>query len=352
MAPVVRALRRVGLRVGLCATAQHRELLDSALAEFGLRSEPDLNVMRRGQSSAQVLGRVLAGMDRVLARSAPKLVLVQGDTTSALGAALAAFHRGVPVAHIEAGLRTGDLARPFPEELNRACVDKISALLFAPTPSARRHLLREGLPAGRIHVTGNTGVDALRWALSRPPCSVPGLEDIGEDARLVTVTLHRQESFGEPMRRVFEGLLEAAHLIPGVTWVYLVHPNPKVRWAARLLSHPCIRLLSPLSFREFVALMRRSEFLVTDSGGVQEEAPSLGKPVLVVREKTERPEIIGRWGTLVGFSPERLVREAARLAAHPPRPPAGPNPFGDGKAAERIVRVIGAWLRRGSHPNI
>lgn len=355
MAPLIRRLKEDPrrFRVRLCATAQHRALLDEMLRVFGLRPDADLDIMRAGQGLSHVLERVLSGLDRLLAESPPDLVLAQGDTTTVLGAALAAFHRRVAVGHVEAGLRSFDKWRPFPEEKNRALVDQVSDLLFAPTALSKKNLLAEGIPASSIFVTGNTVVDSLRWAAAQPHrFQERGLKSLPEGAPLAVVTLHRRESFGGPLRGIFRGLREAAGRLPGFTWVYPVHPNPQVQGPAReLLSHPRIKLVPPLGYLDFVHLMKRSRFIVTDSGGVQEEAPSLGKPVLVVREKTERPEALGAGpARLVGVSPERLVREILRLARANGAAREIVNPFGDGRAAERIVRAILHWAGRGPRP--
>jgi len=347
LAPVLNRLRRErNVAVRLCVTAQHRGLLDGMLRVFGLQPHADLDLMRARQTPGEVLRRTLRGLDRVLARQRPDLVLVQGDTTTALGAALAAFHRRIPVAHVEAGLRTGDLRCPFPEEANRVLIDRVSALLFAPTAAARRNLLREGVRPGRIVVTGNTVVDALRWAAGRPHrLRHPALRRLGPGP-LAVVTLHRRESWGAPMAEIFQALLEAARRLPDLRWVYPVHPNPAVRLPARrILRHPRILLTPPLDYLDFVHLMKRARFIVTDSGGIQEEAPSLGKPVVVAREKTERAETLGRGSTLAGTSRPALLRALLRCAAQKSRPPRAANPFGDGKASDRITHALLRWGR-------
>jgi UDP-N-acetylglucosamine 2-epimerase (non-hydrolysing) len=347
LAPVLNRLRREqDVAVRLCVTAQHRGLLDDMLRVFGLKPHADLDMMRARQTPGEVLRRTLRGLDRVLDRQRPDIVLVQGDTTTALGAALAAFHRRIPVAHVEAGLRTGDLRCPFPEEANRVLIDRISDLLFAPTRAARRNLLREGVRPGRIVVTGNTVVDALRWAAARPHrLRHPALRRLGPGP-LAVVTLHRRESWGATLAEIFQALLEAARRLPDLRWVYPVHPNPAVRLPARrILRHPRILLTPPLDYLDFVHLMKRARFIVTDSGGIQEEAPSLGKPVVVAREKTERAETLGRGSVLAGVSRRALVRAILRCAAQPPRPPRAANPFGDGKASDRIARALLRWGR-------
>jgi len=347
LAPVLRRLRREPrrFRARFLATGQHRELLDAMLRDLGLRPDEDLRVMRRGQSPGDVLPRVTAGVEKVLERDRPDLVLVQGDTTSVLGAALAAFHQKVPVGHVEAGLRSFDLTRPYPEEVNRVIVDRLSTLLFAPTPHARRNLRREGFPSEMIFTTGNTVVDAVRWAAGRPGgFRERALRSLPKGKLLVTVTLHRRESFGKPLESVFRGLLKAVENIPGLVLVYPVHPNPAVQSAARrLLRHSRILLVPPLGYLDFVRLMRRSAAILTDSGGIQEEAPSLGKTVLVVRQKTERPEVLGGGrGRLIGVSEEGVYRALTALSRRPSAAKRS-NPFGDGRAADRIAEAILYW---------
>ena len=350
LAPVLRRLRRepARFRVRFCVTGQHRELLDAVLADLELRPDVDLKLMRRGQSPADVLPRVISAMAAVLRRERPDLMLLQGDTTSALGAALAAFHQKVPVGHVEAGLRSFDRARPYPEETHRVLVDHLSDLLFAPTPLARRNLQSEALAGRSIFVTGNTAVDALFWAAGRGgDFSDARLRALPPDGRVVTVTLHRRESFGKPLEGVFRGLLKAVDEIPDLLIVYPVHPNPMVRFAARrLLRHSRILLTAPLGYLDFVRLMKRSTAILTDSGGIQEEAPSLGKTVFVVRENTERPEVLGEGrGRLIGVSEEGVLsalRRLRRISARMPRR----NPVGDGRAADRIVEAILYWSGR------
>jgi len=344
MFPVVRELRRhpKKFRVKICATAQHRDLMDSMFHAFKMVPDIDLDLMRRNQTLNGVLTGVINGMEDVLTRSKPDLVLVQGDTTTVLGAALASFYKGVPVGHIEAGLRSFDLRKPFPEEANRLLVDRISDLLFAPTPVSRKNMHREGLGKSCIYVTGNTSIDALLWAARRPwRFHEPSLRSLPRGP-LAVVTLHRRESFGAPLREIFSALVEAARLFPHLHWVYPVHPNPNVRDLAReMLGHPRIHLVPPLGYLDFVHLMKRSSFIITDSGGVQEEAPSLGKPVLVVRETTERTEFLGKGTRLVGVSGTRLLAAIKNLVKAPPPPSAfRRNPFGDGHAARRIVQAI------------
>lgn len=347
MAPVLRRLRRDPARfsVRFCVTAQHRELLDAMLADLELEVNEDLDLMKSGQSPNEVLALVVAGMAKVLDKDRPDMILVQGDTTTVLGSALAAFHQKVPIGHVEAGLRSFDRNRPFPEESNRVLVDHLSELLFAPTSLSRRNLRREALEAKRIFVTGNTAVDSLLWASNRPHVFRDlKLRSLPAAARLVVVTLHRRESFGKPLEGVFQGLLKAVKTIPDLILVYPIHPNPAISSLARLvLRHPRILLTKPLGYLDFVQLMKRSAAIVTDSGGVQEEAPSLGKIVFVVREKTERPEILGSGrGHLVGVSEGGIFTALKGLRCTPTRTLRA-NPVGDGNAADRIAEAILYW---------
>lgn len=343
MAPVVRRLAAdPRFRSRVCATGQHRDLLDSMLADFELKPDVDLHIMRPAQSPTDVLARALEGLDRVLGEHAPDVVLIQGDTTTVLAAALAAFHRKIPVAHLEAGLRSFDLKIPFPEEGNRVAVDRLSDVLLAPTATAKKNLLNENLK--NVYVTGNTAVDALLWAAGRErEFSEPELRYL-PGGKLAVVTLHRRESFGKPLEGVLKAIRRAAESRADLTWVYPVHPNPAVQEAAkRLLDHPRVRLVPPLGYLDFVGLMKRAEFIVTDSGGIQEEAPSLKKPVLVMRDKTERTEAIGHGSVLVGVSGERLLQALARIPK-----PASKNPFGDGKAADRVAEALLHWSGRSA----
>jgi len=349
LAPVLSALRRdKRFTTRLCVTGQHRGLLDGTLAAFGLAPDLDLDLMRPGQTPGEVLRRCRAKMARVLARERPDILLVQGDTTSALACALAAHDAGIAVAHVEAGLRSHDRRHPYPEEGNRVRIDAVSTLWFAPTRSARANLAREGLGPRGLFVTGNTAIDALRWALARRGRLSTSVLRALPKRRLVVVTLHRRESFGRPLEGLMQGLAEASERLPGWTWVLPLHPNPRVRRAARhLAGHPSVKVIEPLGYLDFVRLMRRAAFLVTDSGGIQEEAPTLRKPVLVVRRKTERGELLGRGGKLVGNSRAGLVRALMKWTrARGARPKtAGKNPFGDGRAAGRIVSALADWAR-------
>ena len=351
-APVLFALKSRGLRTVTCAVSQHGAMLADALSSFAIRPDYDLGIMRAGQRPGDVLARALTALAPLLRREAPDLVLVQGDTTSALAAAFASLHAGIPCAHVEAGLRSGDPENPYPEEINRVLIDALSSLHFAPTSSARRNLHGEGF-RGSVFTTGNTVVDALRRALrrARRPAALRGLAG---KTRLILVTLHRRESFGPTLRRIFGALRELARRHEDCLWVYPMHPNPEVRRHASLLRHPRLRVLPPLPYPEFLWLMRRASLILTDSGGVQEEAPCLGKPVLVLRRKTERPELLkaGR-GILVGTDPDRILREASRLLSGPSsRRGMGRAKalFGDGKAASRIAAGVIYFFGEGPRP--
>jgi len=349
MAPVIRALRQhpAAPSVQLCLTAQHRELLDQALALFDLPVDYDLNIMRPGQSLCGLTAAVLSGLEPVLASTRPDLVLVHGDTSTSFASALAAFYQHIPVGHVEAGLRTHHRTQPFPEELNRRLTDTLCAHHFAPTEGARQNLLRENIDSSHIVVTGNTVVDALRYALERP-CAFenPLLDALGRERPLVLVTAHRRESFGTAFGEICRALRSIAEVHPEADIVYPVHPNPNVRDSARALLGGCdhIHLIEPLEYLPFVHLMKKATLILTDSGGIQEEAPSLSVPVLVLREVTERPEAVEA-GTarLVGTGHDSIVAAVIALLADPAaraRMVRTTNPFGDGHAGERIAAYI------------
>lgn len=348
LAPLILQLNRFPERydVKICVTAQHRAMLDQVLAAFRISPDFDLDLMRPGQSLFQSTSRIVGALEPVLAEARPDLVIVQGDTTTTFCGALAAFYARAPVAHVEAGLRTGDLAQPFPEELNRVLTSRIAALHFAPTESSAENLLREGVTAG-VCVSGNTGIDAvlyIRDLLDRG--ELDGGTDFGFSGKeLILVTAHRRESFGEGFERICQALAQIADR-DDVHVVYPVHPNPQVRCSVdrHLRSHPNITLTEPLDYVGFVNLMRRAHLILTDSGGIQEEGPSLGKPILVLREKTERPEAV-QAGTvmLVGTDTARIVSETARLLEDPSeyeRMARRHNPYGDGHASERIEAAL------------
>ncbi len=342
MAPVVAALARrpEAFAVRVCATGQHREMLDQVHDLLGLRPDLDLRLMRHDQTLNGLSAAALAAMDEVLAAESPDWLLVQGDTTTAMAASLAAFHRRVRVGHVEAGLRTGDLGRPFPEEANRRVIDLLATALFAPTGRAREALLAEGHAPERVHVVGNTVIDALR-AIS---AGIAGPPPAGPE---VLITVHRRESFGAPLREVFSALRELAGAFPAVDWIYPVHRNPNVQGPAReiLGGLPNLHLHDPFDYRELVRRLMRCRFVLTDSGGLQEEAPTFGKPVLVLRDTTERPEgIAAGVARLVGTCRETIVAEASRLLTSEAGYLAmarAVNPYGDGRAGERIAAILG-----------
>jgi UDP-N-acetylglucosamine 2-epimerase (non-hydrolysing) len=345
--PVVSELREhpgeISCRV--VSTGQHREMLEQVFGAFGLVPDADLRLMQPGQSLEASFARALVGMAEELASHPPDILLVEGDTTTVFGGALAAFWKGCPVGHVEAGLRSGDARNPFPEEMNRVLTGNLADLHFAPTAQAARNLLRARIPRARIHVTGNTGIDALRQVSGRVPTGRLPF-DLDPRSLVVLVTVHRRESFGEPLREILSALREIGRLFPAVEILLPVHPNPHVRQVvhAALERVPRVHLLPPLAYGDFVAALQSAHLVLTDSGGVQEEAPALGKPVLVLRNTTERPEGIACGvARLVGTTSERIVREAARLLEDPRAYQAmarAHSPYGDGRAARRIVDAI------------
>jgi UDP-N-acetylglucosamine 2-epimerase (non-hydrolysing) len=336
----------------VCVTAQHRQMLDQVLGAFDIKPDYDLDLMRPGQTLTALTSRLLAGLETVFTDLKPALALVQGDTTTTLAGALAAFYARVPVAHVEAGLRTFDLDSPFPEEMNRLITGRLAALHFAATDWAAENLAREGVPADSILVTGNTGIDAvltIRDALEAG--RLTGFSALPRDRtrKLIVVTAHRRESFGDGFLRICEAIGELASR-PDVQIVWPVHPNPNVQRAvdATLRGKTNVMLIEPLDYVPFVDLMLRAHLLITDSGGVQEEGPSLGKPILVLREKTERPEAVDA-GTvkLVGTAREAIVLEAVRLLEDREeydRMARLHNPYGDGQACGRIAARISRYL--------
>ena len=349
MAPVIGALRAhpAGFAITVVATAQHREMLDQVLANFAIRPDIDLDMMTDDQSLPELTARLLPALDRVLATTSPDFVLAQGDTTTVLLAALASFYRKVPFGHVEAGLRTHNPASPFPEEMNRTLVGHLATRHYAATESAAANLRREGIPAEAILVTGNTVIDALHHMIARrPELSFA----IAPERRMVLVTAHRRENFGAAFLNICVALARLVEAHQDIEIVYPVHPNPNVREPAhRLLGHlDRVRLTPPLDYAGFVAAMVRSHLIITDSGGVQEEAPALAKPVLVLRQVTERPEAVAAGVVrVVGTDPETILREAGRLLTDPAAYAAmakGVSPYGDGKAAGRIADSLAGDL--------
>jgi len=361
LAPIVLELERhrEHFETKICVTGQHREMLDQMLEVFGLRPQYDLKVMKAGQDLTSVTADCLTGLDQVLGKERPDLVLVQGDTTTTFAASLAAYYHHIPVGHIEAGLRTGKKYDPFPEEINRRLTTHLSDFHFAPTEVSRNNLLREGVSPENISVTGNTVIDALLLTQARlvkdPSLAVDPL-GATDGLRIILVTAHRRESFGPRFRQICEALRALAEQRKDVLIVYPVHLNPNVQSPVHeiLDGVPNVKLLTPMDYVSFVACMRRASILLTDSGGIQEEGPSLGKPVLVLRDVSERPEAIAA-GTacLTGTDPERIIGTVSSLLDDPvryKRMTDRPNPYGDGRAAERIVHFLISRMIRLSSP--
>lgn len=356
LCPVILELKkRSELDCKVCVTGQHREMLDQILPVFGVIPDVDLDLMRPNQSLGELSSRAIEALDRYLTEYKPDIVLVQGDTTTVLCAALAAFYHKIPVGHVEAGLRTWNMASPWPEEANRVLTTRLAKWHFAPTETNRQTLLKEGLPDADITVTGNTVIDALFLAQDRVKAHPPAIQGLPGaslaclgDQRMVLITGHRRENFGGGLDNICYAIAELATRFPDVHFIYPVHLNPNVREpVVRILrnqSMPNIHLIEPQGYLPFVALMQRSHIILTDSGGVQEEAPSLGKPVLVMRETTERPEAVEA-GTvkMVGTDVERIIAETFKLLSDEGaygRMAHKHNPYGNGTAAKQIVNVL------------
>ena len=347
MAPVIHELRRrPWAEVSILLTAQHRDLTGPLLDLFEIEPDHDLGVMTSGQTLHELTARLMNGLPGVFRATEPRIVLAQGDTTTVMATALACFYSGIAFGHVEAGLRTGDIRDPFPEEFNRVMAARVAALNFAPTPQARANLLREGVDPETIFVTGNTGIDALHWVAARDtpvPMSIPA------DHRVLLVTLHRRESIGAPMQRVFAAIRQLVLQNPDMTVVYPLHPNPLVANPAReaLGGLPRVILCPALDYPGLVAVLRRAWLVLTDSGGIQEEAPTFGKPVLVARETTERPEAVEAGvARIVGTDTDRIVKTAQHLLDDPVARSAMVrpiSPFGDGKASPRIGDILAAF---------
>lgn len=347
MAPVVRALQgSTWARCLVVATAQHRDLLDQMLSRFGIQLDCDLNLMQPGQSPSDLLARMLPALTNVCRAETPSALLAQGDTATVLGAALTAFHQRIPFGHVEAGLRTGDLAHPFPEEGYRQMVSRIARWHFAPTSGAAAALHAEGVAPDQVHVTGNTCIDTLLHTIGTLPAPPIGGQ------RMILLTAHRRENFGAPLQSIFQGVLRVVERFPDVRLVYPVHPNLNVQTPAYTVlgGHPRISLVPPQDYFDFVDLMRQATLILTDSGGIQEEAPALGKPVLVLREATERPEaiaagvsrLVGTQAQAIEVATAQLLEQASDYRAMSDR---SVSPFGDGRAAERIVEILRADLQ-------
>ncbi len=355
LAPVVHALKNDGgFRTVILATAQQRGMLDQVLDIFRIEPDYDLNIMTGDQRLADVAGKSLRGVDEILMKERPDIALIQGDTTTVFASALACYYNKIPIGHVEAGLRTFDKYSPFPEEANRRIATVLADLHFAPTEWARNNLLLEGVPEEGIHVTGNTIIDALmgmpaesiHFERKHPPIS----EFIRSVGKMILVTAHRRENFGQPFKEMCTAIRELADRNPDTGIIYPVHPNPNIRGTAGHIMgrHPRILLVEPLDYLTFISLMRYSYLILTDSGGVQEEAPSFRKPVLIMRENTERPEGINAGvSKLVGTKKEDIISGVTRLLRSEEeydKMAKGTNPFGDGKASERITGIIHGFM--------
>jgi UDP-N-acetylglucosamine 2-epimerase (non-hydrolysing) len=350
--PIIRRLTgEPNVDVTICVTAQHRQMLNQVLEITGIVPDIDLNLMQPGQTLDDLSARSIVAIGQTLDRVQPSRVVVQGDTTTAMAGALAAYYRRIPVAHVEAGLRSGDIYAPWPEEVNRKIVGAIADQHFAPTELAARRLREESVPAERIHVTGNTVVDALhliKARLDESPLAARRWNHIKEryrDKRIILVTAHRRENHGNGLKEIADALTELLNH-EDIAIVLPLHPNPNVHGflSRRLRGHPRAEIIDPPAYLEFIGLMQLADVILTDSGGIQEEAPTLGKPVLVMRETTERPEaVLAGTALLVGTDPRRIVGETLRLLTDPQHYQSmarAQNPFGDGHASDRIVRVM------------
>lgn len=346
LVPVIMAGKKdPRFRIYTCLTGQHRQMVDQVMKLFPVKPDFDLNLMSKNQSLGDLTSRIMNSMEKVFASVKPDAVMVQGDTTTAFVVGLKAFYEKIPVIHVEAGLRSHNKFHPFPEEINRVLLSRLTDIHLAPTHEAAKNLLKENVPASKIFVTGNTIVDALHYmkhALKEKALS---------KKRIVLVTAHRRESFGGPLESIFQALKTLAKKFPDIEIIYPVHLNPKVQAAAKkvLSGQKNIKLIEPLSYEPFLKLMVKSYLILTDSGGVQEEAPSLGKPVLVLREVSERPDGI-KMGVakLVGTDKEKIIKEAVKLLSNPAAYRAmtqgKKNPYGDGKASQRILKILASEL--------
>jgi len=349
MAPVVLALKNESwAMVRVLATAQHRHMLDQMLRLFDIEPDIDLNIMRPDQALTDLTADLLLKVGAVLDEEKPDAVLLQGDTTTVMATALACFYRRIPIGHVEAGLRTGDVHNPFPEEANRVIAGRLASWHFAPTEGSRRNLLREGVAAANVTVTGNTVIDALLLMVDKDP----ELEiDLEPDRRLILVTMHRRENFGKPIHEICRALQTLSVRNPDVQFLYPVHPNPNVEKVVHeVLDAANIRLCPPLDYASFVAAMKRSYIIISDSGGVQEEAPALGKPVLVLRRRTERPEAVEEGLVkLIGSSHDRIVEAVQHLLDDETTYRSMSrkiSPYGNGRSAQCIVKILREHFRR------
>lgn len=357
LAPVIdRFSKDNRFEVVVISTAQHRQMLDQVLQLFKISPQYDLNIMTENQTISDVTTSCLQGIGAILSKEQPEMALVQGDTTTVFAGALACFYQKIPFGHVEAGLRTSDKISPFPEEINRRLASVLADIHFAPTPWAQKNLLREGVPASQVFVTGNTVIDALLDIASRPidnSDDIPGLSVfLSKTSKFILVTAHRRESFGKPFKEMCQAMADIVASNPNVGIVYPVHPNPNVRETVKeiLSDNPQILLLDPLDYASFIHLMKRSYLILTDSGGLQEEAPSFGKPVLIMRDKTERQEgVEAGVARLVGTNRDSIVSAVNLLLRSEEeyrRMSKGLNPFGDGTASKRIVDLVADFLTR------
>lgn len=351
LAPVIKELEISGVETIIAVSGQHRELLNQVLDLFSIKPHYNLDIMAPNQSLAEIHVKVLSGMSRVLQEEKPDVVIVQGDTTTALATAIAAFYQKISIAHVEAGLRTHDKYSPFPEEINRKVIDHLADFNFAPTSIARKNLMEEGISREKIFLTGNTVIDALNQIVDDSYVFEPPLDRL-DLSRSILVTTHRRENWGEPMKEIYTALLALVNRYRDVEIIFPLHPNPIVSSLARhiLGGHDRIHLIDPLPYRSFVNLMSRCYLVMTDSGGVQEEASALGKPVIVLRENTERIEIIKAGiGRLAGTKKERIIEEVSRILEDPNeyrKMARARRIYGDGKASKRIVRILRKRLGR------
>ena len=357
MAPLVKELeRRKEIESIVCVTAQHRQMLDQVLETFNIKPDYDLNIMKQGQSLSEITSRALTGLESVIKDVKPDIVLVHGDTTTTFAGALASFYNQVAIGHVEAGLRTYDKYSPFPEEMNRQMVDCMTDLYFAPTIVSKENLLKEDIQEEKIFVTGNTAIDAMSTTVKND-YTHPELEWIKQNEKMILLTAHRRENLGEPMRHIFKAIRRIVDEFDDVKVIYPIHLNPLVRSVANEVFAGCdkVKLIEPLEVFDFHNFQNKSYIILTDSGGIQEEAPSLGKPVLVLRDTTERPEGISA-GTLklVGTNEETIYNETKKLLTDNKeyeKMSHASNPYGDGHASERIVDAIIKWKQNSQNTN-